>query len=223
MPLSWGWQLQLRRWQRHLSINGNNAIMTRAMMPAWQQATRVTMLAQQQWRCLCNDNSNNAIVTRATIAGTMAKMLAHWRWQCQHDKGNNTSLTTSYKGNKASLTTVDTPVHQQRQWHHHNDGKDACALTMATTPLLQGQQCQLDAWWVTRVYFFAWLDRLFEQNRFFLTFPTGKGRSGWMQLYWFQHDTKQLCTPLDWLGGGGLTSRGERATLAILVWPQREP
>jgi hypothetical protein len=31
-------------------------------------------------------------------------------------------------------------------------------------------------------------------------FPSGKGRSG-------QRDAKQLCTPLDWLGGGGLTSR----------------
>jgi hypothetical protein len=45
------------------------------------------------------------------------------------------------------------PAHQQQQ-HHHNEGnnpslttakmQDACALMMATTPLLQGQQRQLD-------------------------------------------------------------------------------
>jgi hypothetical protein len=73
--------------------------------------------------------------------------------------------------------------------------------------LLQGQQRHLNVQWTTWVYFFSWLDRLFEQNHFIPTFPTGKRRSGRRQLYWFQHGAKQSCTPLDWLGGSSLTSR----------------
>jgi hypothetical protein len=48
-------------------IRGNNAIVMRAFMPAWQQQG-----------CLHIDNGNKAIVMRATIAmATMAKTLAH--------------------------------------------------------------------------------------------------------------------------------------------------
>ncbi len=115
----------------------------------------------------------------------------------------------SNKDDDTSSMRVETPAHQWWwwQWHHHNNGKDACTSMMATTPLLQGQQCQLNAQWTTCVYFFSSSGWLFEQNRFVPTFPTRKGRSGQRQLYWFQCDAKQSCTPLDWLGGGGHTSR----------------
>jgi hypothetical protein len=53
---------------------------------------------------------------------------------------------------------------------------------IATAPLLQGHQRQLNAQSTTCVYFFSWLDWLFEQNRFVSTFPTGKGRFGQRQL-----------------------------------------
>ncbi len=82
-----------------------------------QQATRATMLAWQQQRCLRINNGNYAIMTRVTIAiTTMAKMPMHqWQW-CHHNKGNNSSLTTSNKGNDASSTMAEMPLHQQWQW-----------------------------------------------------------------------------------------------------------
>jgi hypothetical protein len=60
-------------------IKGNNAIVTRATMPA-----------QRQQGHLHIDNGNNAIIMRATIAmATMAKMHAHQQ-QWQHCyKGND--------------------------------------------------------------------------------------------------------------------------------------
>jgi hypothetical protein len=55
-------------------------------------------------------------MTRVTIAiTTMAKMPMHqWQW-CHHNKGNNSSLTTSNKGNDASSTMAEMPLHQQWQ------------------------------------------------------------------------------------------------------------
>jgi hypothetical protein len=40
-------------------------------------------------------------------------------------------------------STTETPLGQGQQ-HQLSNSKDACALMMAMTPLLQGQQCQLD-------------------------------------------------------------------------------
>jgi hypothetical protein len=77
-PLSQGQHLQLQQWQRCQCIDGNNTIATRATMPAQQQATRATTLAQQRQRRLCIDNGDNAIVTRITITiMTMATRPAH--------------------------------------------------------------------------------------------------------------------------------------------------
>ncbi len=106
MPFSWGWQLQWLWWQRCLHIDSNNAIMTMATTPAWQQATRATMLVEQWWRRLRIDDGNNAIMTRATIAiATMAKMSLHQQWQHHLDKGNDASLTTSNKVDNACVCT----------------------------------------------------------------------------------------------------------------------
>jgi hypothetical protein len=84
-----------------LQIKGNNAIVTRAMMPA-----------QQQQGCLHINNGDNTIVMRATIAIAMtAKMPVHqWQWH-HHNKGNNASSMTSNKGNNTSLIMAETPAH----------------------------------------------------------------------------------------------------------------
>ncbi len=83
------WQEQQspsRQWQRHLRINGNLTITTRATTPVWGQATRVMALAWQWWKHLPINDGNNAIMT-------MAKTPAHQqRWQCYCYKGNNASL-----------------------------------------------------------------------------------------------------------------------------------
>jgi hypothetical protein len=47
------------------------------------------------------------------------------------------------------------------------------------------------------VYSIFWLDWFFKQNRFVLTFPTGKGRSGQRHFYQLQSNAEQLCTLLD--------------------------
>ncbi len=220
-PLSWGWQLQLWQLQRHLLIDGNNAIKTRTTMPAWWQATRATMLAQQWRRPQRINDSNNTIVTRATIAiVTTAKTPAHWRHQCHHNKSNNASLMTRNEGDNASLTMAEMPVHQQWQWCHHDNGKDSCTLTMATTTATTPAQRTMYHLCVR----ILWRYCLFEQNLVVLTFPTGKVRSGQIQLHWFQRDTKQLCTPLDCLGGGGLAYRrgkshiGDFGLATNLIW-----
>jgi hypothetical protein len=84
-----------------LQIKGNNVIVTRATTPS------------QQWQgCLCIDNGDDVIITRATIAmATTAKTPAHQWQQRHHNKGNNTSLMTSNKGNDASSTTAEMPAH----------------------------------------------------------------------------------------------------------------
>jgi hypothetical protein len=149
MPLQRGWQRQLEdgnnaiamRETTPLRIKGDGVIVTRATTPAlWLQG------------CLSIGNSNNAIVMRATIAiATTTKTPAHWQQQCHHNKGNNTSSTTSNEGIDAILTMVETAEHWQRQRHHcdksdnrhSNNDKNACALT-ARTPSQHGQWCQLD-------------------------------------------------------------------------------
>ncbi len=162
MTPAWQWQGRLR------IDNGNNAII---MMATIAIATKAKMPVHWQQQChhnegddaslTTNNKSNNAslttaetcnaIVMRETIAIAMtAKMLAHWRQQCHHDKGSDANLTTSNESNNASSTTAEMPAHWQRQQHpcdksnncHCNNGKDACAL-MATTPSQQGQWHQL--------------------------------------------------------------------------------
>jgi hypothetical protein len=133
-------QSQLWQWQRHMHIDSNNVITTRATMPAWQQAARATTLAWQRQRCLCIDNGNTAIMTRTTSAiTTMAKMSAHWQQGCHHNEGNDTRLMTSNKGDNTSLMMAKT-----WQQPHCNDGKDPCASMMMTFPLQQGQWHQLE-------------------------------------------------------------------------------
>ncbi len=105
-PLSWGRQLQLQQRQRHLRIDGNYAITTRAPTPAQWQATRGATLVWQRRRCLHINNGDDAIKTRATLAiATTAKMPAHWQQQHHHNEGNNTSLTMSNKGDNACVRT----------------------------------------------------------------------------------------------------------------------
>jgi hypothetical protein len=121
MPLQWGQQRQLEddnstiamRATRPLQIKGNNAIVTRATMPAWQ------------WQgCLHIDNSINAIVMRATIAiAKMVKMHAHQRQQCHCNESNN-----------AITMMARTPAHQWWQQCHCNDGNDTNLRTV-TMPL----------------------------------------------------------------------------------------
>ncbi len=88
---------------------------------------------------------------RATIAiVTMAKTHAHWQQQYHHDKGNNTSLTTSNKGNNTSLRcpkTTTVPLWQEQQlplgqWQRclRIDGNNA-TMTSMTMPAW---------WWATR-------------------------------------------------------------------------
>jgi hypothetical protein len=147
-PLQQGQQCQLK--------DGNNAITTRATTPSRIKGDntiikRATMPAWQCQGCLRINNGNNTIVMRATIAiATTAKRPVHqWQW-CHHNKNNNSSLPTSYEGDDASFTTTETPAYQQWQWclHgksnncHWDNGKDVCALT-ATTPSQQGNNASL--------------------------------------------------------------------------------
>jgi hypothetical protein len=113
------------------------------------------MLAQQWQKRLHINEGYNAIMMRATIAiATTAKMPEDWRQWPHHNKGSNASLMTCDKGKEASSTMADTPAHQWQQWCHHNNGKDTSILMTAMLPLLQGQRCQLNAWWMTCVHFF---------------------------------------------------------------------
>ncbi len=150
MPLWQEQQLQSQWRQRCLHIDGNNAITMRVAMPAWQQATRATRLAQQRQRRLRINDGNEPIVTRATISiATVTKATVHWQQQYHHDEGINASSTTSNKGKNASSTMAETPAHQQRWQHyyeesgncHCNNSKNACASTVSM-PSRQGQQCQ---------------------------------------------------------------------------------
>ncbi len=94
-PVHWQWQ------QCHCDKSNNchcnkgkdicalaaNTITMRATMPAWQQVTRVTMLAQQWRRRLCINNGNK-------VTTTMVMTPVHqWRQQCHCYKGNKASLT----------------------------------------------------------------------------------------------------------------------------------
>jgi hypothetical protein len=108
-PLQQGQQCQLE--------DGNNTITTRATTPLQIEGDnavvmRATMPAPQQQGRLCINNGNNAIVMRATIAiAMMANTPAH-QWKQRHSNvGNDASLTTSDEGNNASLTMVETPAH----------------------------------------------------------------------------------------------------------------
>jgi hypothetical protein len=97
-----------------LQTKGNDAIVKRARTPA-----------QQRQELLGIDNGNNTIIMMGTIAiATMAKEPAHWRQRRHHNKGTNTSLTTSSKGNNASSIMAETPAHQQRQQCHSDKSKN---------------------------------------------------------------------------------------------------
>jgi hypothetical protein len=113
--------------QHHLCNVGNGASATRATMPLWQQQ-----------KCLRIDNGNDAIVTRATTPA------CQWQ-QCHCNEGNNIIATMAKmpglqrrlfisKGNTITMR-VTAPA-----WQHW----DAYLLMTATTPLLQGQQYQLN-------------------------------------------------------------------------------
>jgi hypothetical protein len=79
-----------------------------------------------------------------------AKTPVHPQRQHHYDKGNNASLTMSNKGNGASWTTAEMPVHQQKQqchcdesnYCHRDNGKDTCAST-ATLPHDKGDDVSL--------------------------------------------------------------------------------
>jgi hypothetical protein len=131
-------QLPSQQLQRCLRIKGNNAIMTRAIMPL-----------QWWWGCLHINDDDNAIMTRA--------MMPAWgRQQCHHDKGKNAIADQGqqrhcYKGDDAILMTARMPAYRQWQQCHCyegnncncNNSEDAC-ISMATTPSWQMQQCQLE-------------------------------------------------------------------------------
>jgi hypothetical protein len=137
-PLQEGQQLPLQWQQRHLRINDNNTMATRAAMPSWW------------WQgYLCINNDNDAIATKVTTPA--------WGWQQRpHKEGNNTIADQgqwchSYKGNNASSMTARTPAHWQWWWNYCHEGnncnwdyrKDTCAST-AMVPSQQGQHCQLN-------------------------------------------------------------------------------
>jgi hypothetical protein len=86
-------------------IKGNDAIVTRAMMPAQQRQGHLRI-----------GNGNDAIVMRGTIAiAATAKMPMHQWQQCHHNKGNIASLMMSNKGNDPSLIMAEMPAHQRWQ------------------------------------------------------------------------------------------------------------
>jgi hypothetical protein len=101
-----------------LQIKGDNAIVTRAITPAWQ------------WQgCLRINNSRDTIAMRGTIAiATTAKMPVHQRQWRHCNKGNN-----------AIAMMARTPAHWWWWQHHCNEGNDA-SLRTAMTILQQGQQ-----------------------------------------------------------------------------------
>jgi hypothetical protein len=114
-PLWWGQQFQSRQRQKCLCINGNNTIPLRATMPAWQQATRATMLAQQ-WPRRC------ALATVITPSWREQQSpLQQWQ-RCLHID-NNASLMISNKGddidddNNAIVTRATMPAWRQQQCH----------------------------------------------------------------------------------------------------------
>jgi hypothetical protein len=148
MPLQQGWWHQFEDGNNAIAkretmpsrIMGKDAIVTRALTPAWWQKGLLRI-----------NNGNDAIIMRATIAIAMTAMTpVHWRWWHHHDKSNDTSLMTSNEGDDASLTTAEIPAHRQQQWRHHdksnnrhcNNSKDDYAST-ATMPSWQGQWRQL--------------------------------------------------------------------------------
>jgi hypothetical protein len=176
-------------------IKGDNAIVTRETPPA-----------QQRQGCLCIDNSNNAIAMRATIAiATTAKMPAHQRQRCYHDKGDDASLTMSNEGNNASLTMVEMPAHQHWPWCHHgksnnchcDNGEDACAST-AMTPSWQGQQRQLD-------------------NK-----QQGRQHQWWQQCHCNEGNNASLRTAMMPSQQGQQRRRKSRATMPLLWGQQRQ-
>ncbi len=176
--------MQVKWGQRGLCNKGTYACAPRATTPAWQeqqhQGNSKNMPAN--WDVSWgqrgqHSKDNNAGATRATMP------VQCWQW-CQHNKGNNTIMTTAKmlcidNGNTTIMTRVTTPAwqcndaitarattlsqwqqrcldckdacvsmtatsSQQGQPHQLNNSKDACALMMATTILLQGQWHQLN-------------------------------------------------------------------------------
>jgi hypothetical protein len=138
-PLQQGQQSPLQWQQRHLLINGNNAIATRATMPLWWRqgylhinddkdtiATRVVMQAWgRQWRH-CKEWNNTVLDLGWYAIGTRA-MMPTWQQQgpLHFNKGNNAIVM------RATITmavTAKMPVHQQ-QLCHHNKGNYASSMT----------------------------------------------------------------------------------------------
>ncbi len=132
----------------HISIldnDGNNSSSTRAKMPAhwWQR-----------WPPHCYEGNNVSLMTMPSQQGqqlpaTMGKMPAHQQQQCNEEQQspsqqwwrglriNGNDAITARATTPAlqwamrakmihNLTTAETPAHQQQQWCHHNNGKDAC-------------------------------------------------------------------------------------------------
>ncbi len=115
-PAHWQWQQHHCHEANNCNCNNDKDACTSAAMAPLQQGqwrvTRATTLVWQQWRRLHINDGNDAIMMRVTIAiGTTAKMPAHWQQQCHHDKDNHASLTTSDKGNNASMMTAEMPLH----------------------------------------------------------------------------------------------------------------
>jgi hypothetical protein len=184
------------------SNKGSKASSTKAETPVhWQL----------QWRH-CNESNN--------FYPNIGKMPAHQRQQHHHNEGGGASLTTTNEGNNTSLTTMKMPTHQRQQWCHQEDGNDACASTMAKAPFLQGQRRQLNARWTTCEYFF--LGRISFLSKTALSQASQQGKEGLDK----GDCTDSSVAPNNYLhyltGWVKVASppEGERATLAILVWPQ---
>ncbi len=108
MPLWQEQQLTLRQWQRCLHIDGNNTITTRGTTPAWQQATRATMLAWWWWRCLPINNNNDAIMTMAKMPASINLLtMAPITQPCSQDACRVGSCTFAPLGWAEGLFGID--------------------------------------------------------------------------------------------------------------------
>ncbi len=180
MP-AWG------QWRRHCN-EGNNAfadqgqqchIVTRATIPSWQW---------QGWLCINNgDNAviireKNAIATTAKILRIDGNTIATW---------DDTSSTTSSKGNFASWTTTKTRL-------HISNGNDAIVMRatiaiaiMAKKPAHGWWQCQLaDKQWGQWHWWWRWC-HCNEGNDASLTMATTQSWQGQQH-----HRRSRATTPL---------------------------
>ncbi len=211
--------------------NGNNAIVTRATTLLWIKSNEPIVVRAKtpawQWQgCLRIEDGINTIVMRATnLIATMANTPAYWwKWH-HHNKGYDASLTTSNKGNDTSSTMAETPAHQWWQWlimmratiiitttakmpahwqwqRHHKKGNNASLMT-------SNEHTQS-------------IGTMLESVQLPLSWPSQQGKEGLDKGNCTDYSVTPNNCVCHWTGWVEVASppEGERATLAILVWPQ---